>query len=841
MFKLQDQQQQYQKTNTLLDKTQVKEILQTACKKIAPVWPLESFVAVNPFFGMTDKSFQEVATRMSNLSSVKMTLPIAYYLKAYKDGKISKQDISLALKESSAPIADGVDSFLAKCEEIASSGNKLSSDKDVFKTVVDITSEVSKKDWFGFEVERISSWASVYFDVGQAIWNSTDKNLSPYQSWLEEAKIDRMPSVMGLNGFRASMQRLPSDPLASANFVLNHLGIPEQARDLYLHKLMLNLIGWSSYTSKIVFEKSLYGQEDESNIEFLAILLAYEYGIYESFTSDEIHESWKQCKLKMIELSDKMDLSIPESLALVFQAAMEHSVQRNLISEINSNKSKEKSSEQADVQAIFCIDVRSEVFRRNLESVSTKIDTLGFAGFFAFPIDYYSIGHTQGATQCPVLLTPAVKIAERLPNEISLEKAVQSRSLRAHVRRAWTTFKMGAVSCFSFVGPIGLMYLPKLFTDGFGWTRTVPHPNQDGLSKKVNQSKSPSLVPSSENGMSLGIPLETRVKMAMGALKAMSLTSNFAKLVLITGHGSTTVNNPHATGLDCGACGGRTGEANAKVASLVLNDKEVRKALASQGIPIPEETIFLACQHDTTTDQITIFDRNLIPSNRSSDLENLENHLAQAGQLSRNERAKRMSLPEGVNPDLNIFARSKDWAQVRPEWGLAGCSAFIAAPRHRTEGLDLAGKSFLHSYDWKMDDGYGVLELILTAPVVVASWISLQYYASTVDNKMFGSGNKTLHNVVAGIGVLEGNGGDLRIGLPWQSVHDGENYQHEPVRLNVVIEAPQEAINGILSKHKGVKDLFDNGWLHLFTIDDEGKIDSKYEKDLSWKKLPRRN
>jgi len=125
----------------------------------------------------------------------------------------------------------------------------------------------------------------------------------------------------------------------------------------------------------------------------------------------------------------------------------------------------------------------------------------------------------------------------------------------------------------------------------------------------------------------------------------------------------------------------------------------------------------------------------------------------------------------------------------------------------------------------------------MTAPMVVTSWISLQYYASTVDNRVFGSGNKTLHNVVGTLGVFEGNGGDLRVGLPWQSVHDGENYQHEPVRLNVMIEAPRDAMTDVLAAHDDVRALCDNGWLHLLSMDDAGHITHRYAGDLTWEPL----
>jgi uncharacterized protein YbcC (UPF0753/DUF2309 family) len=174
---------------------------------------------------------------------------------------------------------------------------------------------------------------------------------------------------------------------------------------------------------------------------------------------------------------------------------------------------------------------------------------------------------------------------------------------------------------------------------------------------------------------------------------------------------------------------------------------------------------------------------------------------------------------------------------VRPEWGLAGCSAFVAAPRRRSQGLSLEGRAFLHSYEWQKDDGFGVLELIMTAPMVVASWISLQYYGSTVANDVFGSGNKVLHNVTGNLGVLEGNGGDLRVGLPWQSVHDGERLIHEPLRLNVVIEAPIEAMNAVIARHEMVRHLLDNGWLHLFAMDGSGRITRRYTGDLAWQPI----
>jgi uncharacterized protein YbcC (UPF0753/DUF2309 family) len=174
---------------------------------------------------------------------------------------------------------------------------------------------------------------------------------------------------------------------------------------------------------------------------------------------------------------------------------------------------------------------------------------------------------------------------------------------------------------------------------------------------------------------------------------------------------------------------------------------------------------------------------------------------------------------------------------VRPEWGLAGNAAFIAAPRTRTRGIDLGGRVFLHDYNWRNDTDFAILELIMSAPMIVASWINLQYYGSTVNNRAFGAGNKVLHNVTGTIGVLEGNAGDLKVGLPWQSVHDGKRFIHEPLRLNVFIEAPPTAINGVIAKHAAVRDLVDHRWLHLFALSERGIVSHRYRGLLQWEEL----
>jgi uncharacterized protein YbcC (UPF0753/DUF2309 family) len=282
------------------------------------------------------------------------------------------------------------------------------------------------------------------------------------------------------------------------------------------------------------------------------------------------------------------------------------------------------------------------------------------------------------------------------------------------------------------------------------------------------------------------LSLSQKVDLAYGILNAMGLTGPLAETVLLVGHGSSSCNNPHASGLDCGACGGQTGEINVRVLAYLLNDPTVRDGLRAKGLIMPTATRFVAAMHNTTTDEFTCFGEDIARN------EQVSNWLARAGEMARQERSIRLGLDHLKEPVLHksIKHRAKDWSQVRPEWGLSNNAAFIVAPRWRTRG------------------------------------INLQYYASVCDNHTYGSGNKVLHNVVDGcIGVFEGNGGDLRIGLPMQSLHDGNKWMHEPLRLSVYIDAPRNAIAKVVAENEVVRQLIDNEWLFCFRWDPNGSVE----------------
>ncbi|HJL14357.1 MAG TPA: DUF2309 domain-containing protein [Sandaracinaceae bacterium LLY-WYZ-13_1] len=813
--------------------TDPRAALDAATRRVAPLYPLDAFVAVNPYLGLVDRPFAEVARRMAQVAGARSVMPRAFFADALADGRLSEADLADALAEAKAR-AGRADASLPR--DVAALRATLEEDEPAatapLPTVADVVGERLGRDVAALVVERISAWAGAHFDRSQAGWRSPGAELSPFASWRLEAAHDRTLELSGLPGVRAALRELPEDPMEVADAALRRLDVPAPGLELYLHRLLATVGGWAAFATWRRWEAELREGRDDAPLELLAIRLAFELAILEA---TGLEDAWAEAREAYAAPPD----AGPAPVDLVLQAAYERAFQSRLRAQLDRAAEAPARTRAPDerprVQAAFCIDVRSEVLRRALEAQADAVETIGFAGFFGFPFEMVPVGHTHGGAHCPALLAPEHVVAE-MAGDDPLERAAARRHRRRRAARAWQAFKMGAVSCFSFVGPVGLAYARKLVTDAFGWTRPVPAPAGESLDRDARLRPTPSSLRIGERVA--GLDHDARAAMAAGALRGMSLTRGFARVVALVGHGSTTVNNPHATGLDCGACGGRTGEANARVAAAVLNDPEVRRALADdEGIRIPDDTVFVAGLHDTTTDEVQLFDREAWADTHRDDLAVLEGWLAAASAATRGERAPRLRLDPGADPDRAIVARSRDWSQVRPEWGLAGCAAFVAAPRHRTAGLVLEGRSFLHSYDWRQDEGFGVLELIMTAPMVVASWISLQYYACTVEPRVFGSGNKVLHNVVGGLGVLEGNGGDLRVGLPWQSVHDGEALAHDPVRLSVLVEAPVEAMNDVIARHEHVRHLLDHGWLHLFALDDEGRVAHRYRGDLRWEPL----
>lgn len=784
-----------------------------ASRRIAPLWPLSHFVAVNPFLGLTGRPFGEACELLARVAPGGMQMELAYYLDALREGNIADEDLAAALERAGETREIFGPGFLESLDPagLREAAADLAQEEHPapclsFAETID---RLLGTRWSSALAEAVGDFCAARFDRGQSAWRQPWLELPLYDAWRRHASIDRHFEHLGLVGFRERIAVLPQCHAEALAEGLESLGVPSGEAEDYLHRLLLSLRGWAGHIQFLVRETEMRGGKDDSLVQFVAILVACEVALKEAASPPGLGEFWPPMhEESLAEEETDGRLAQGVALRLLLQLAHEHAWERRMRASLASAAAPtgQATDPRPETQAVFCIDVRSEVFRRALESVSPAIETIGFAGFFGLPLEYKPVGRAKPQAQCPVLLLPAYTVHE-CHHDAHADVALRKRvSFAKRLGYGWNAFKTSAVSCFSFVETAGLVFGGSLLRDAFAGHRSRPAP-------------SPGVGPSLAT-----IPSGDRVALAHGMLKNMGLVDGFSRLVLLCGHGSETANNPYGSGLDCGACGGHAGDANARVGAALLNDPAVRAGLLeAHGIKVPDDTWFLAGLHNTTTDDIELFDAERVPESHAADLVRLRERLAEAGTRSRRERAALLGLSSSdPRIDSRIRGRSRDWSQVRPEWGLAGNAAFVAAPRSRTRQATLGGRVFLHDYDHRKDPDNSILELIMCAPMVVANWINLQYYASTANNAVFGSGNKVIHNVVGTLGVCLGNNGDLQTGLPLQSVHDGERYVHEPLRLHVFLEAPVEGIDEVIGKHPGVRELVENQWLILFAIGEDG-------------------
>jgi uncharacterized protein YbcC (UPF0753/DUF2309 family) len=782
----------------------VRAAMERACARIAPTWPLDRFIAVNPLWGMIDRPLPEVSAELSALTGGRMLMPRAWYRDAWRAGRLEEAHLREAIAQTGSQRT--VAELVALLQSAEPSVARRARVMDVADTQRDLVHEMP---WRDFVVTSTSQLCASYFDDGQAQLRP-DREGGLYATWRRFAVRDRSPQLlMGLRAYCDIARELPASAHEMARVALSELDVPADQRVTYLAALLLDLNGWAAWCAYRRWTARLAGSDDDHLTDLLAIRLAWEWLLHRA-GGRTLAARWQHA-MAMWPAIDAAARDAQDGDWLL-QRAIEIAWQEDVCRRLPAGLS-EPRPERVAVQAVFCIDVRSEVFRRALEAQTRAVQTLGFAGFFGLPIAYQPLGAPGARPQLPGLLAPRMRVAETAGAAIA-----ERRAQRLGLGAAWKAFRTGAASAFTFVESMGLFYARDLLAESFGLGRSQPV-DAAGLSEAEDAARRPRLVALADGGE---LTLDARCDLAAGMLRAMSLTRELARIVLLVGHGSATRNNPHAAGYDCGACCGQTGEVNARAAAALLNDPEVRDGLSARKITIPETTRFVAALHDTTTDEVTLFEADEIPSSHQADVAALRGWLEAAGHRARSERAPRLGLAGQTGETLraSLRARGRDWSEVRPEWGLADNAAFVVARRERVRHLDLAGRSFLHDYRHEEDEGFAILELIMTAPMVVTHWINFQYYASTVDNLRYGSGNKVLHNVVGGhIGVFEGNGGDLRIGLPLQALHDGERWMHTPLRLSVFLEAPRAAIEAILAKHETVRALVDNEWIHLFQID----------------------
>lgn len=483
-------------------------------------------------------------------------------------------------------------------------------------------------------------------------------------------------------------------------------------------------------------------------------------------------------------------------------------------------------------QVFCCIDEREESFRRHLEETDPEIETFGAAGFFGVAIDYAGIDDAHAVNLCPVVVTPQHAVREKVVAEDEelhglrrLRRNLQARFLRGMfvssrtLVRGWlSTSLLGVFSLFPLMARV---LAPWRFARFREWMNAsfLPEPRTE-LSLMRDSAAGHGRI----EGLRLGFSAAESADRVAGVLSAAGLRGGFARLVVVLGHGSTSLNNPHESAHDCGACGGRRGGPNARLFAAMANDPSARAELASRGIAIPADTWFVGGYHDTCSDTVDLFDTALVPEALAPDLQRVRASLDRARALDAHERARRFEFayPQRSADEAlrHVEERSEHLAEPRPEYGHCTNAVCIVGRRAITRGLFFDRRAFLVSYDATQDPTDEALGRVLGAVVPVCGGISLEYYFSFVDNEKYGCGTKLPHNVTGLVGVMNGQASDLRTGLPWQMVEI-----HEPVRLLMIVESTPERVWKTFQANAGILEFVVNHWVRLAVIDpDTGAI-----------------
>jgi uncharacterized protein YbcC (UPF0753/DUF2309 family) len=765
----------------------IQTSIEKASKVIGKTWPLHTFVASNPLSGYENLTFQEAVGLAKKHFKANAYPEAKLYRQAFVKGDIDKNIIINLLKEHE--LNEAPEEYLKQME-------------------LSIPSETLN---ITHNIDRImAKWLSSFMDEGLAEWDMPYKSEGFYAAWRLLAIYD---SQIG----STTLKDIPKTSIGTLKLILKDYSEHDYVKIFTYH--LAALPGWTGYVNHRTESNSSWQQDYPIDLtDYLAVRLWITQKLNAPILPTNIEESSNSQIVK---------------LQYVWLKAWEQSWQKQLLYTLGQDSimtASKTTSECPDAQLVFCIDTRSELIRRHVE-IKGNYETFGYAGFFGIAMDYQNLNNGIERKSCPPIVSSAYIVSEsaqeyKADKFSNFEKKTKVTNFSNYFLKR---MKNMLPSAFGYVEGSGLFYGLALIARSL-MPKSIYRINIQKNSKmesicqpNINFSNTDDLAPQ-------GIALEEKVSIVKSAFDLMGW-KQFAPLVIFVGHGSHSANNPFSSSLDCGACAASPGRHNARMLAKLANLKEVREALADiHGIIIPADTIFIGAEHNTTTDNIVLFDSEVSVSHHER-LNALKNDLLKAQKTATQDR-----FGGKTNSVSLAQQKANDWGETRPEWGLAKNAGFIVGPRNLSKNSNLDSRCFLHSYDWETDSTSKALEGIMQGPMVVTQWINNHYYFSTIDNNVYGGGSKITHNITGKFGVVQGNGGDLKMGLPFQSLYESdETMYHSPLRLSVVIQAPISRVSEILLRNANLKTLLDNEWIYLLVMDPKQNNEIfKYKKSIQW-------
>ncbi len=826
-----------------LDRHDLDALVAAAARPIPLLWPLSTAVAVNPLWDLRTRSFPEAVTVARQVLGIRGYPPASWLEAAFADGRITTEDLASALgRAAQQPDRVGGPADLDQLEPSGPASTVLERlDRRCG------TARASQAD------AQVSRWCAAFASglLSPPTAPSLPFAAGFYATWRADVTAGRLARHPGLARLVASLGPAPEGALVTA---LERLGVREERFVDELSGQLARQPGWAAHAKWRTF----WAAPDERRpplllLDYLAVRLACDLALATA-AGGASAARWPRARrvagppapragmgpvaaatpsgaaptdhrppapsLVGGDLGARLAALPPDAVAATWLEAYEHHYATGLLARLAATGPPEVARAPR-AQVLCCIDTREEGLRRHLER-DGRYETFGIAGFFGVPARVHTGDGRRTLDLFPVLVHPGLEVRQRPaghPDGVAGTAGPSRPAPAAAAAAALEHAREHPVAAYPLAEAAGLALGP------LAALRTGAPRAFAALRRHAARLDGPE-VPTVHDLDGPGAPSdEDQATLVAAALGSVGLTACFAPLVVLCGHGSTSENNPFASALDCGACGAQRGGTSARLVAAILNRPPIRSLLVERGIVVPDDTLFVAAEHDTTTDSVVLFppERRIPTPAQARRLAELGADLAAAGAALAAERSATLAQSgrrRHGSPGRLVAARAIDWSEVQPEWGLARCAALVVAPRRLTAGLDLERRVFLHSYDGATDRDGQVLEAILSGPMVVAHWISAAYYFSTVDPDRLGAGDKAAHNVVGGdVGVYEGLGGDLRIGLPRQAVLGDDRARHEPMRLLVVVDAPRHRLDDIIARTPVVAELVDGRWVHLVARD----------------------
>lgn len=793
----------------LKDNNSVREVLAHLRHYLPSQAPLKDFIHHNTLHGFQELAFHEAMTRANQIFGYKTYLSLEEFRALYKNGKIKPSILTKVLQQH--PGINQQEVLDKMLHEPAS---------QVFEGRVGMLYDHWKTDFhlnLSKEVHPLLfRWVAAYLDQGIAQQELPVNG----KGFLDTIRL--MDRYSGLSIFKSKRAR---QLLKDEHFVLEKaLALVVGDSDYweqYLFDMAFQHPGWSGMVATLEDNPGHLLKPRPITLEdFLLVELLFEIDALDR----KFGTVWKPLSQGLSStpppLFPDVWVEAPFYLLQYWQEAYEWSFYEEVLTGLNSGVKPLIKPQQAEFQAVFCIDDRECSLRRHLEKEVPHCQTFGTAGFFNVAF-YFLPEHGKFFTKvCPAPVTPVHLVREK-------EAKVRHKKDTHFSKHTHGIFGGWLISqTMGFVSALRLMKGIFYPAESPASVSSFRHMDAEGHLVVETPAEGHKI-----NGLQLGFTVSEMADRVEGLLKSIGLTADFAPIVYLIGHGASSTNNTYYAGYDCGACSGRAGSVNARVAATMANHAGVRKLLETRGISIPETTRFLAGLHDTTRDDIQFYDE------QHWGVTHQQLHAQQLPKIKRAldknamERSRRFLLEtaEGGEEQVHNRVRKRAFSlfEPRPEWNHATNALCLVGRRSWNRHLFLDRRAFLNSYDPYQDPEGTYLAGILRAVAPVCGGINLEYYFSRVDNARLGAGSKLPHNVVGLFGVANGMDGDLRPGLPAQMVNI-----HDPLRLLVIVDQHPQVVFKVLESDPATKDWFLKNWIHLVVQDPDTQLMYRYDNGV---------